>query len=70
VFHCSPVIFEALAEAMDEDGDCSLSEGMAVLGARGHFFFHDIGDAWWQDVDTPDMKENALALLHSLESDD
>lgn len=65
VFHCTPAIFDALEDAMDEDGDCSLSEGMSALGRRGRFYPFDIGRAWWQDVDTPDMMWNALALLQA-----
>ena len=63
VFHCTPAIFDALETAMDEAGDCSLSDGMSVIGRRGRFFPFDIGSAWWQDVDTPDMMWNALAIL-------
>ncbi len=65
VFHCSPAIFEALGEAMDASGDCSLSEGMLILSRRHRFFPYDIGERWWQDVDTPDMMHNALKLLRA-----
>ncbi len=68
VFHCTPAIFAALEEAMGARGDCSLSEGMMVLARRGAFLPFDIGDAWWQDVDTPDMMEEAMGLLASVEA--
>lgn len=63
LFACTPAIFEALAEVADARGDCSLSEGMATIGARGRFLPFDIGPRWWQDVDTPEMLEAALAGL-------
>ncbi len=66
VFHCTPAIFEALEIAMGDRGDCSLSQGMAVLGGRGRFQPFDIGGAWWQDVDTPDMMMQAAQLLESM----
>jgi choline kinase len=63
LFLCTTGIFPALAEAMDDDGDCSLSDGMRIVGQRGLFVGFDIGPRWWQDVDTPDMLEEAIRLL-------
>jgi choline kinase len=63
LFACTPAIFEALASVAAERGDCSLSEGMAVIGARERFLPFDIGSRWWQDVDTPEMLQAALAGL-------
>ena len=62
VFLCSTEVFGALQQARDESSndDCSLSEGMALLGRDGRFLAHDVGAARWQDVDTPDMMGNAL----------
>ena len=67
VFHCSTAIFGALEEAMAGKGDCSLSEGMLALARRGRFLPFDIGAAWWQDVDTPEMMWQAMELLKSVE---
>lgn len=67
LFLCTPVIFEALAEASAATGDCSLSQGMERVGAQRRFFPFDIGDRRWQDVDTPDMLAEADQLLASLE---
>jgi choline kinase len=67
LFLCTQAIFAALAEVIAERGDASLSQGMAKLGARGGFLAHDIGDRWWQDVDTPDMLGEAMALLARFE---
>ena len=63
LFLCTPAIFAALAEVVARAGDASLSDGMAVIGGRGQFVPFDIGDRWWQDVDTPEMLEQASAQL-------
>ncbi len=68
LFACTPAIFDGLGEAMTADG-CSLSDGMAVLGRRDKFHAFDIGDRWWQDVDTPDMRDQAVALLARVGAD-
>lgn len=65
LFACSQAAFEAL-EASKVDGDCSISDGMRRLAGEGRFLAHDIGDAFWQDVDTPDMFDHALAQLRRL----
>jgi 1L-myo-inositol 1-phosphate cytidylyltransferase len=67
LFRCTPAIFDALGEARAAgDGDCSLSQGMEILGRRGRFLPFDIGDRWWQDVDTPEMLAHAMKLLDRL----
>ena len=63
LFACTPAIFTALADVAERRGDCSLSEGMAIIGARDRFLPFDIGPRWWQDVDTPEMLEAALSGL-------
>ena len=63
LFLCTPAIFAALGEVVARKGDTTLSEGMAIIGARGQFLPFDIGDRWWQDVDTPEMLEQASAQL-------
>ncbi len=54
MFVCTPAVFSALEEAM-VNGDCSLSDGMRMLAASRKLRAFDIGDAMWQDVDTPEM---------------
>jgi 1L-myo-inositol 1-phosphate cytidylyltransferase len=77
LFLCSPSLFDRL-ESAKKDGNCSLSDGMRQLGREQKLRAFDIGDAHWQDVDTPealayaenifdrDFYENPLAerLLH------
>ena len=61
MFLCSPELFDAL-ESAKKDGNCSLSDGMRILGRSGRFRAFDIGDAFWQDVDTPE----ALSYTESI----
>jgi 1L-myo-inositol 1-phosphate cytidylyltransferase len=58
LFLCSPVLFERLESAM-KDGGCSLSDGMRRLACERKLRAMEIGDAGWQDLDTPE------ALLHA-----
>ncbi|HLD46024.1 MAG TPA: NTP transferase domain-containing protein [bacterium] len=62
MFLLSPAIFDALAEAK-KDGDCSLSDGIRTLAAKGHMGIFDIGDGFWQDVDTPACLKHAENVL-------
>lgn len=51
-FIAGPALFDALAQKRQEQGgNCSLSDGVALLAAAGRAYAVDIGDAWWQDVD-------------------
>jgi 1L-myo-inositol 1-phosphate cytidylyltransferase len=77
MFLCSPTLFHRL-ESAKKNGNCSLSDGMRQLGGEQKLRAFDIGDAHWQDVDTPealayaedifdrDFYENPIAerLLH------
>ena len=68
VFLCSEQIFSYL-KAAQRDGDCSLSDGIGAIAAAGKVRAVDIGPAWWQDVDTPEMlrraeEESARLLLN------
>ena len=61
MFLCSPELFDTL-ESAKKEGNCSLSDGMRVLGRAGKLRAFDIGEATWQDVDTP----QALAYAESI----
>lgn len=67
VFLCQPCVFEAL-EAARVDGDCSISAGMQALADERRLRVHDIGDAFWQDVDDPAMYGHAEQNLWRLAS--
>ena len=53
MFLCTPAIFSALEQAT-VNGNCSLSDGMRLLASHRKLRSFDIGDALWQDVDTPE----------------
>src|SRR5277367_1758705 len=61
MFLCSPALFDVL-ESVKKEGNCSLSDGMRMLGRSGRLRAFDIEDAAWQDVDTPE----ALAYAESI----
>jgi 1L-myo-inositol 1-phosphate cytidylyltransferase len=54
LFVCSPAIFQYLNRAK-RNGDCSLSDGVRAMAADGKAHAIDIGESWWQDVDTEAM---------------
>lgn len=68
VFVCAPAIFDALGQVYAARGDSTFSEGASIIADRGLFLSFDIGDRLWQDVDTPEMKGNALALLERIDA--
>ncbi len=58
LFVCPSRIFDYLERAKKND-DCSLADGVRLMAADNKVRAIDIGDAWWQDVDTPEMFEQA-----------
>jgi choline kinase len=52
LFVANEELFQYL-EAAKRDGDCSLADGVRLMAKDGKVRAVDIGDAWWQDVDTP-----------------
>jgi 1L-myo-inositol 1-phosphate cytidylyltransferase len=54
LFVSPPEIFRYLEKAK-QNGDCSLADGIRLMAAADKVRVIDIGDAWWQDVDTPEM---------------
>ena len=73
LFVCSLEIFDYLERAKSDirGRDCSLADGVRLMAADDKVRAIDIGDAWWQDVDTPQMlrhaeKEMAKRTEHAL----
>ena len=58
IFICPETIFEYLRRVLKE-GDCSLADGVRLMAEEGNALAVDIGEAWWQDVDTPEMLARA-----------
>ena len=58
LFVCPPEIFKYLKRAK-RDGDCSLADGVRAMAADGKVRAIDIGNACWQDIDTPEMLTQA-----------
>jgi len=59
VFVCTTGLLDALADQFEREGDASLSSGVQVLARGGLMRTLDIGNGFWQDVDTPAMLEYA-----------
>jgi 1L-myo-inositol 1-phosphate cytidylyltransferase len=58
VFVCPRDIFDYLERAK-RGGDCSLSDGVRLMAVDDKARAVDIGQGWWQDVDTPEMLAEA-----------
>jgi choline kinase len=65
LFICPREVFDYLEEAKI-NGDCGLADGMRAMANDGKVRWIDIGDAWWQDVDTPEMLREAEEKLRAL----
>jgi choline kinase len=61
LFVCPLEIFDYFERAKSRSGrnDCSLADGVRLMAGNDKVRAIDIGDGWWQDVDTPSM------LLHA-----
>ncbi len=66
VFAVSHGLVAELQKVYDQRGDCSLSDGVLQLAHRGRACVVDIGDAFWQDVDTADALIRAESELTRL----
>ncbi len=62
-FVCTDGLMDALQDLDDRDGDASLSDGVRHLASSGRMHALDIGDGFWQDVDTPEMMAHAERVL-------
>lgn len=65
LFVCPHEIFQYLERAK-QNGDCSLADGVRLMADEGKTRAIDIGGAWWQDVDTPEMRARAEENLRGL----
>ncbi|PYK32074.1 MAG: nucleotidyltransferase [Verrucomicrobia bacterium] len=63
LFVCPLEIFDYLERAKRDD-DCSLADGVRAMADDDKARGIDIGNAWWQDVDTPEMLSEAERHLH------
>lgn len=52
MFLCGPALFDAL-ERTTVNGNCSLSDGTGLLARERRLRAWEIGEASWQDIDTP-----------------
>ena len=61
LFVCPLQIFDYLERAKSGScgSDCSLADGIGMMTGDNRVRAIDIGDAWWQDVDTPQMLQYA-----------
>lgn len=66
MFLCTPELFASLRRAA-AGGNCSLSDGLRLLATGGKFKYFDIGDAQWQDVDTPGALDYAEGMFRGSE---
>jgi 1L-myo-inositol 1-phosphate cytidylyltransferase len=55
---CPLEIFDYL-ERSKRNGDCSLADGVRLMAADNKVRAIDIGQGWWQDIDTPKMFQHA-----------
>jgi len=62
-FLCSSDLFSALDQVRVREGDESLSAGIALLAEQGKVRVHDVGDAFWIDVDDANAVERAERAL-------
>lgn len=65
VFCVTKRLLDELAAVRAERGDCSLTDGVKRLAAAGRARVADIGDRFWQDVDTPEDRAHAERLLRT-----
>ena len=61
LFACPLEIFDYLEGAKSDSyrSDCSLADGVRLMARDNKVRAVDIGENWWQDVDTPQMLQQA-----------
>ena len=63
LFWCTPDFVKAMEEEKERRGDCSTSDGVRRLYDKDRFYFWDLKNHLWQDVDTPEAREHAEKLI-------
>jgi len=63
VFAVSSALLDELEVFFEEHGDCSLSQGVARLASKKRARVLDIGNSFWQDVDTQPARARAEHIL-------
>jgi len=63
VFVAGSALLAALQAVVESQGDASLTDGVRRLAALGQVHALDIGEHFWQDVDTPAMLAHAERWL-------
>ena len=61
LFVCPLEIFDYLERAKSDNSqnDCSLADAVRLMAGDDKVRAIDIGESWWQDVDTPEMLKHA-----------
>ena len=66
MFVCSNELIESVSRAAEPGpGEVTLSAGLDSVIAAGQLRYFDVGDSWWQDVDTPSALQHAESLVRS-----
>jgi 1L-myo-inositol 1-phosphate cytidylyltransferase len=67
LFVCPLETFDYLERAKSRSGtnDCSLADGVQLMAGDHKVRAIDIGDGWWQDVDTPRMLQRAEKTMRA-----
>ena len=67
LFVCPLDIFDYLerVKSRSRGRDCSLADGVRLMASEDRARAVDIGDAWWQDIDTPAMLASAETQLRT-----
>jgi 1L-myo-inositol 1-phosphate cytidylyltransferase len=68
LFVCPREIFNYLerAKSRSRGSDCSLADGVRLMATEEKVRAIDIGNGWWQDVDTVEMLEGAERQMQTL----
>jgi choline kinase len=67
IFVCTDRLFEHLENEYRSQGDVSLSAGVRSLSEKETMTVLDIGESFWQDVDTSEMLRHAESCLRKTE---